>query len=89
MSEIALRFTGVTKNYGHAAALHDVSFEVARGEFFGLVPATFSCVFVSALGDRTATLKGTTYLAAGVTFFGVLLFSYVLKIPFPMFRWGH
>jgi hypothetical protein len=27
-------------------------------------------------------------LAAGVTFFGVLLFSYVLKIPFPMFRWG-
>ena len=37
MSEIALRFTGVAKNYGHAAALHDVSFEVASGEFFGLV----------------------------------------------------
>ena len=28
-------------------------------------------------------------LAAGVTFFGVLLFVYILKIPFPMFRWGH
>jgi hypothetical protein len=62
---------------------------IILGDFFGLVPATFSCVFVSALGDRTATLKGSAILAAGVTFFGVLLFSYVLKIPFPMFRLGH
>jgi len=61
---------------------------IILGEYFGLVPAAFSCVFVSALGDRTATLKGSAILAAGVTFFGVLLFSYVLKIPFPMFRWG-
>jgi hypothetical protein len=62
---------------------------IILGEFFGLVPATFSCVFVSALGDRTATLKGSAILAAGVTFFGTLLFTYVLKIPFPMFRLGH
>ena len=59
------------------------------GEFFGLVPATFSCVFVSAMGDRTATWKGSAILAAGVTFVGTLLFTYVLKIPFPMFRLGH
>jgi uncharacterized membrane protein len=59
------------------------------GEFFGMVAGTFSCVFVSALGDRTATLKSSLVLAAGVTFFGVLLFSYVLQLPFPMFRWGH
>jgi len=59
------------------------------GEFLGMVAATFACVFVSALGDRTATLKGSFWLAAGVTFFGVLLFSYVLQIPFPMFRWGY
>ena len=64
-------------------------FFIILGEYFGLVPATYSCVFVSALGDRTATLKGSAVLAAGVTFFGVLLFSYVLKIPFPMFRLGH
>ncbi len=62
---------------------------IILGEFFGLVPATFACVFVPALGDRTATLKGSALLAAGVTFFGVLLFVYVLKIPFPMFRFGH
>ena len=37
MSEIALRFAGVGKSYGHTHALRDVSFDVARGEFFGLV----------------------------------------------------
>ena len=37
MSEIALRFSGVAKNYGRTVALHNVTFEVARGEFFGLV----------------------------------------------------
>ena len=62
---------------------------IILGEFFGLVAATFACVFVPALGDRTSTVKGSAILAAGVTFFGVLLFTYVLKIPFPMFRWGH
>ena len=62
---------------------------IILGEFFGLVPATFSCVFVSAMGDRTATWKGSAILAAGVTFVGTLLFTYVLKIPFPMFRFGH
>jgi putative Ca2+/H+ antiporter (TMEM165/GDT1 family) len=64
-------------------------FFIVLGEYFGLVPATFSCVFVSALGDRTSTIKGSAILAAGVTFFGVALFTYVLKIPFPMFRLGH
>lgn len=74
---------------GWACILAGPIFFIVLGEFFGLVPATFSCVFVSALGDRTSTLKDSAILAAGVTFFGVLLFSYVLKIPFPMFRLGH
>jgi hypothetical protein len=58
------------------------------GEYFGMAAATFMCVFVSALGDRTATLKGSAILAAGVTVVGGFLFSYVLKVPFPLFRWG-
>src|SRR5690242_9167821 len=33
------------------------------GELFGMVAATFSCVFVSALGDRQATLKSSAILA--------------------------
>lgn len=58
------------------------------GELFGMVAATFMCVFVSALGDKTATLKGSAVLAACITVSGCFLFSYVLKVPFPLFRWG-
>ena len=58
------------------------------GEFFGMVAGTFMCVFVSAFGDRTATLKGSALLAACITVGGAVLFSYVLKVPFPLFRWG-
>lgn len=61
---------------------------IVLGKYGGMIPATFACVFVSALGDRTATLKGTLVLSAGVTVFGVLLFSYILKVPFPLWRWG-
>jgi hypothetical protein len=59
---------------------------IVLGEFVGLLPATFACVFVAALGDKEATLKSSFILAAGVTFFGILLFSYVLKISFPIIR---
>ncbi|MGH6740364.1 MAG: tripartite tricarboxylate transporter TctB family protein [Bradyrhizobium sp.] len=57
------------------------------GQFFGLFPATFMCVFVSALGERTATFKGSFILAFGVALFGSLLFVYLLQSPFPMFKW--
>ena len=57
------------------------------GKAFGMVAATFMCVFVSALGDKTATLKGSAVLAGCITVAGCLLFSYVLKVPFPLFRW--
>ncbi|MGN6460481.1 MAG: tripartite tricarboxylate transporter TctB family protein [Pseudolabrys sp.] len=56
------------------------------GEYLGLVPAIFACVFVAALGDRTATLKSSFLLAAGMAVCGTILFSYILKIPFPIFR---
>jgi hypothetical protein len=51
----------------------------------GLVPGTFACVFIAAMGDRTNTWKQAALLAAGVTFFGTLLFSYVLHIQIPIF----
>jgi hypothetical protein len=57
------------------------------GRYGGLIPATFACVFVSALGDRTATLKGALGLAVVVTAFGVALFSYVLHVPMPILEW--
>lgn len=37
MQMSALRFASVAKKYGRSHVLHDVSFEVAGGEFFGLV----------------------------------------------------
>ena len=57
------------------------------GQYGGLIPATFACVFVSALGDRTATLKGSLTLAAAITAFGAVLFSYILHVPLPLLRW--
>jgi hypothetical protein len=58
------------------------------GYFFGMALATFMCVFVSALGDRTATVRESAILAGCITVGGAFLFSYVLKVPFPLFRWG-
>lgn len=37
MSKTALTFSSLTKDYGRSAVLNAVSFEVAAGEFFGLV----------------------------------------------------
>jgi len=60
---------------------------ILLGRYFGLIPGTFACVFVSALGDRTATWKGSLVLAAIVTVFGVGLFSYFLQISMPVLTW--
>lgn len=58
------------------------------GTFGGMAPAIFACVFVAASGDREATLKSSLALSSGVAFFGVILFSYILQIPMPIFRWS-
>lgn len=50
----------------------------------GLLLATFSCVFVAALGDRTNTWKQAAVLATGVTVFGVLVFAYGLRVQIPI-----
>ncbi|MGA7809041.1 tripartite tricarboxylate transporter TctB family protein [Bradyrhizobium sp.] len=59
---------------------------IILGLYAGMIPAVFACVFVCALGDKTATYKSSAMLAAGVTFFGVILFHYLLSIPFPVLR---
>jgi putative Ca2+/H+ antiporter (TMEM165/GDT1 family) len=57
------------------------------GSYGGLIPATFACVFVAAMGDRSATLKSTVVLAGVVTAFGVGLFHYILHVPIPVLAW--
>ena len=57
-------------------------------KYAGMMPATFACVFVAALGDREMTVNKALILAAGVTIFGILLFSYLLKVSMPVLKWG-
>ncbi len=58
---------------------------ITVGYWCGLAPGTFACVFVSALGDRSAKLWNSLILAIVVTGFGVMLFSDVLQVPLPAF----
>jgi putative tricarboxylic transport membrane protein len=73
---------------GWAAIIAGPILFVLFGRYFGLLPATFACVFVAALGDRETTLKGAVILSTGVTIFGILLFSYLLKVSMPILKWG-
>jgi hypothetical protein len=61
---------------------------IVLGNYGGLIPATFACVFVSALGDKDSTLLGSFLLAVAITVFGVFMFSYLLQVSMPMWRWG-
>lgn len=63
-----------------------VSF-VVLGEHGGLLPATFTAVFVSAMGDRTSTVKGSATLAAILTLFCLIVFHYGLSLQLPLFQW--
>jgi len=73
--------------FGWACILAGPLCFVLFGTYFGLIPAIFMCVFVSAFGDRSATLRGSSILAAVVTVFGVGLFSYLLQVPMPLLAW--
>ncbi len=58
------------------------------GSIGGFIPATFSCVFVAALGDRESTLKSAFVLSLIITAFGVAVFSYLLQVPMPLLTWS-
>lgn len=72
--------------FGWACIIAGPILFIILGHYGGMIPAIFGCVFVSALGDRTATYKSSLILALGVTVFGVLLFHYLLNIPFQLLR---
>lgn len=59
---------------------------VVLGQHSGLVLATFALIFISALGDRTTSVKAALLLAAGVTVTAVGVFHYALQMQFPLFR---
>jgi hypothetical protein len=60
---------------------------ILLGEYLGLAPAAFGLVFISAIGDRSATLKSALVLALAMTAVATVLFWYLLQIQFPLLRW--
>jgi hypothetical protein len=71
---------------GFAAIVSGVVAFIVVGGLFGLAPGAFSCVFISALGDRTATFKSAAILATVMTLFALGFFSYFLNVQFPVLQ---
>jgi len=61
---------------------------VVLGQWGGLIPATFAVVFIAALGDRENTIIGSAVLGVVMTTACVVVFWWLLQVPFPLFRWG-
>ena len=61
---------------------------IALGGWFGLMPATFALVFISAMGDSDQTVAKAFLLALGVTLVGAFIFTNLLQLQFPLIRWG-
>jgi hypothetical protein len=59
---------------------------IVLAEFAGLVAASFFCVFITALADRSTTLKSAGILAFCLTIVSVALFSKLLGISIPLVR---
>lgn len=59
---------------------------IILANYAGLLPATFFCVFISARGDRTASWTSSLLLSAGITAFGIVLFSWILGVQIPILR---
>ncbi len=55
------------------------------GKHAGLVPATFAIVFISALGHQKNRLRDALLLAAATVVFCLVVFAWLLRIPFPLF----
>ena len=61
---------------------------VVLGHYGGLIPGTFAVVFISALGDRQNTVRSAAILGVVMTAACVLIFWWLLQVPFPLFHWG-
>jgi len=61
---------------------------VLLGVYGGLIPATFSIVFISALGDRRNTVQTAFLLAVAMVAISVIVFGWALRIQLPLFAFG-
>jgi hypothetical protein len=61
---------------------------VVLAKYAGMVPATFSIVFISALGDRQNNWHHALFLALAMAVVSVVVFWWALQIQLPLFKWG-
>lgn len=61
---------------------------IVIGAHFGLLPATFAIVFISALGDRRNTVRRAALLASGISLLSVVLFWWALRVQMPLLLWN-
>jgi hypothetical protein len=61
---------------------------IVLGTYGGLLPASFAIVFISALGDRTNTVKSALMLAGLTLVIAVAVFWWALQLQLPLFTWG-
>jgi hypothetical protein len=73
---------------GWLCIVSSIAVFVILGKYGGLLPATFAIVFISALGDRQNTFKSALVLALVMCVICVVIFSWALKMQFPLFQWG-
>lgn len=73
---------------GGACILLGILAFLLLGEWGGLLPATFAIVFISALGDRTNTIKQALLLASSMCVIAIVVFWWALQLQLPLFRWG-
>jgi Tripartite tricarboxylate transporter TctB family len=60
---------------------------VLLAERFGLVPASFAIVFISALADRDNNWKRAAALAAAIVVVAIVVFWWALQIQLPLLHW--
>jgi hypothetical protein len=58
------------------------------GKYGGMIPATFAIVFISALGDRSNSIKQAFLLSVAMCVIAAVVFSWALQLQLPMFTWG-
>ncbi len=64
-----------------------VAFVVA-GEYGGLLPATFSVVFIAALADLKNTWRNAVLLACAMVAVCLVVFWWALQVQFPLITFG-
>ena len=61
---------------------------IVVGEYGGLLPATFSVVFIAALADRDNSWRHAALLAAVMVAVCVIVFWWALQVQFPLLNFG-